>query len=73
LGAPDEKTAGGAAGAAAVLEVMDRGVRALRVGDGCNFGNRRGDRTVVVGNTLAFSPGRAASGSVAAGPALAGV
>jgi hypothetical protein len=33
FGAPDEKTAGGAAGAAAVVEVTDSGVRASRVGD----------------------------------------
>jgi len=33
FGAPDEKNAGGAAGAAAVLGVTDCGVRALRFGD----------------------------------------
>jgi len=71
FGAPDEKTAGGAAAAAAVVEVTDSGVRASRVGDGRGFGDRRGDRTVMVGSTLGFSSARAAS--VLAGPALVGV
>jgi len=70
FGAPDEKIAGGAAAAAAVREVTG-GVRASRVGDCRGFDNRRGDRTVIVGSTLGFSAGRAASAS--AGPALVGV